>query len=769
MHNINCDVETRFCLEICIVKLSGFALQSPGFHFSAKARFHTYPDVLINSVERREHQCPSPNTFLFSVNHRCRFTMTEKKLLGISPFAVAIDIVDGNGALVGTANVPLRTAPNGASSTAKTSGPLLRSISLFDAFGKYAGVLEADCVVYPEPRDFQQQGASRASSPAAGDISRNNAPSAPQPLAVSALNAAQTPASNQKRLTLEGQGRALALNTSNAVSPATGADASGPLVLRVVVDESKIRRTHQDPSPTSATPAYASGHPASEKSLFHVVQYDILFQLKSISETLLSTIVNEEGRLGNVKIDSKLRSDARVAKLLETVDAVGWLSNVCLQIAMNAAEKAKDSVSSPGKAGREGSAGTVPPSSPTAAEPDRHKPNYSLSTAPPKKGTMLHLLRFEVLYQVQCQSVNLSLLVNKYRTSLDQTMMESVHPQHKSFFRKLAKTVMQLNRYLNICIQTTFDNNFRSSSPSKKSSSSSKQRQSSSRRRKHGRGRGNSRSSSSSSSSSSSDRSRRRRRSRSSTSSSSSSESYSSDFSSNASTKGKAKAPAVATAAKPSTANVPPQLAIAAANAHLPPKSVKVADMSSIHMLSSPPPVASPPVAAAAAVSAIGQQQHQALPPAVNDSIGLISIIAPSAPQYAAATDSKVIPVIPSAAPLQQADASAAAVVNVSAQPSSQAPVNTTAVLNQPAVAAAAPLVKFEATPVTASLTTVPPPPQPPAAAVPPPSSTQLNSADQARNVSMYNADFKPFGSSFAGPPSAAQSITAIAAMHGIY
>ena len=664
----------RFCLEICLTRLTGAVGQTKDSHYSARARFHHYPAVHINSVEQRDQQCPNDMTFLFNVNHRCRFTLTEPALLAVLPFAVTIEIVDENSRCIGTASVPLRTAPNAASSMAmsKTNGRggLLRSISLFDAYGKYAGVLEADCVVYPEPKDHSAAETAAdtgvipptpplpsAGSPVARSLHLNQSAAAARvaPLRTSALggvvSAGATPQAQQQQQQQDANGT-------------TAAAAGQPIVLRVVVDETKFGGgRHNDPYAHStsiaaspifplsggggggghstvsahgaappAAPAVPAGEVAAEDSLFYYFQYDVVLQLRSITETLLATVAREEGRLATVRVGSKVRRDGRVRELLDAVESVGWLANVCLQIASNLAAAGFGAVAAAGVGVPLATAGASPQtprqsmhqqqsasvSSPVyaAADADRHRPNYALSAAPPERGTMLHLLRFEVLYQVQCQSVNLSLLAGRHRAALDGCPMARLHQQHRDFFKRLARAIVQLNRCLNIVIQATFDNNFRERRGDRhkererergrvrEGGSPSRRRRSDTpppRRRDKDKGvsrssrRSRSRSSDSSSSSASSrgrsrrgrrdtkkdQKSSRRGRSRSSSSSSSSSSSahYSSDFS---------NASSAAAAAKKSAPPPPPPAAV--------PTATAVGRGSAAVVNATPPPP--PPVAA---------------------------------------------------------------------------------------------------------------------------------------------------------------------------
>ena len=264
----------RHCLDFFLTSVAGIPNQQPNSVFHAVVRFGNFPPIPVHAV----NASPShPGRFNFNVNHKCRFVMDGMRLrTTVSPLEVLVDLYDvraGNGSLVGTAALPVRFVE------APIDSPSCRSVSLFDCYGRFCGVVDADCVVYIDP------------------LPKSTAP-----------------------IDLEG----------GSVIP--------PYVLKVVVDRDHVERSLPllPPQPGATTTLKALSptsepQPLPAETVASTFQYEVLYQVRGLLDTV--SMICSNGSLGNSKASSK---DAQLFDVVDAVADIVRLANVCFQAVLDA-------------------------------------------------------------------------------------------------------------------------------------------------------------------------------------------------------------------------------------------------------------------------------------------------------------------------------------------------------------------------------------------------------------------------------------------------
>ncbi|KPA86403.1 hypothetical protein ABB37_00582 [Leptomonas pyrrhocoris] len=254
--------------------------------------------------------------------------------------------------------------------------------------------------------------------------------------------------------------------------PAVESGQGKPYIVRVVVGESDRKRRgggfdrregeDDDIGSREVAPAHngaggggrrsspvrrVSANTASRESLLYVLQYDVAYQLQSLSETtaavlqrehpvLTSTPLPSDGEDGTVNISKLTKSiDRSVAQMVK-------LANIVLQVV-------NQLIANNPAPPRTGASREI-------KEMARQKRNPVNKLPVPADGSVGHYLQYSVLYQLQCLGTNLAYVTLAYRDVLE-TPLSAIPKQHADFCFSLGDEVQHLTKLLNIFIQSTVD------------------------------------------------------------------------------------------------------------------------------------------------------------------------------------------------------------------------------------------------------------------------------------------------------------------------
>lgn len=377
----------------------------------------------------------------YNVCHKADFRMTAEQAASVFPVLCQCSLATGS------EPTPTRTAqwtcpcsllqsPSGAAAQRPYANCVIRG-----GAGETLGYAEMSCVVVAlaSPPQSQPQ-PSAAALPQATAAARFAPPPAGAPPA---------PAPSQPTASPEPH------------KPNGDGDQGKPYIVRVVVGDSNRRRHPARPAngdDAGATVSHdavhrsSGGHrlsanTASNDSLLYVLQYDVAYQLQSLSETtaavlqrehplLSSTPLRSEGNVGGVGVARLTKSiDRSVAQMMK-------LANIVLQVA----NQLIDSSPAPPRTG----------SSREIKEMAQQKRNPVNKLPTPAANSVGHYLQYDVLYQLQCLGTNLSYVTLAYRDALDAPL-SAIPQQHADFCASLGSEVQRLTKLLNILIQASVD------------------------------------------------------------------------------------------------------------------------------------------------------------------------------------------------------------------------------------------------------------------------------------------------------------------------
>ncbi|KPI83200.1 hypothetical protein ABL78_7780 [Leptomonas seymouri] len=245
-----------------------------------------------------------------------------------------------------------------------------------------------------------------------------------------------------------------------------------PYIVRVVVGESDRRRRGarlgrrdsegDDERSREVAPAHGdasgggrhsspvrrvSANTASKESLLYVLQYDVAYQLQSLSETTAAVLLREHTVLTNTPLSSGGKGDGvNIEKLTKSIDRsvaqMVKLSNIVLQVANQLIDNSP-----------------APPRTGASREVNgmaQQKRNPVNKLPIPADGSVGHYLQYDVLYQLQCLGTSLAYVTLAYRDTLE-TPLSAIPQQHAEFCLSLGDEVQKLTRLLNILIQSSVD------------------------------------------------------------------------------------------------------------------------------------------------------------------------------------------------------------------------------------------------------------------------------------------------------------------------
>ncbi|TPP47983.1 hypothetical protein CGC20_14985 [Leishmania donovani] len=258
----------------------------------------------------------------------------------------------------------------------------------------------------------------------------------------------------------------------------TGAEQGKPYIVRVVVGESdRHRRPSQPPRCEGvqdasrgheATAARASvsdrGQPprrvpantAEKSSLLHLLQYDVAYQLQSLSETVAAALHREHDVLTRTPLKGPDKSGAvSTSRLTKSIDnhvaSIVRVANIILQVANQLVDNSP-----------------APPRIGTSREVKdmiRQWRNPVNKLPLPAEGSVGHYLQYDVLYQLQCLGTNLAYMIVAYRAALD-TPLSSIPAQHVEYCDELGHEIQHLTKHINILVQSSVDGTLSTAAPS---------------------------------------------------------------------------------------------------------------------------------------------------------------------------------------------------------------------------------------------------------------------------------------------------------------
>ncbi|CCW61446.1 unnamed protein product [Phytomonas sp. EM1] len=237
-------------------------------------------------------------------------------------------------------------------------------------------------------------------------------------------------------------------NPSGHESTALSSVQSKPYIIRVVVDRVEDKTPAQDmvkykPPSDAKNPSHRRQSDVERKdkanTLWYTLQYNVAYQLQSISEFIATTLKHEHERLNKVQLSSNSKElEVGIAK---SVEYTIKLSNIILQISNQLAEDGNTSSSTR----------DLPREVETVL---KRNPVNKLPV--PSKGSVAHFAMYDILFQLQCVGANLSYVTLAYRKALE-IPLDTLSKQHQKFCYELDHTIQLLNRQLNILIQSAVD------------------------------------------------------------------------------------------------------------------------------------------------------------------------------------------------------------------------------------------------------------------------------------------------------------------------
>ncbi|KAG5491233.1 hypothetical protein JIQ42_01130 [Leishmania sp. Namibia] len=437
-------------LEVAVRRVYGLTplIASTSSKIIVEVRFLDFPPIMVHPQGDAVGDAVT-----YNICHKADFRMSSEQAATSFPAMCQCQLVSLNeGAVAGAARwlCPCSLVPQ-PDAAAQASQRTYAIYVISNAAGETVGYADMSCRVLSQ--DAPSTAPARAIAPAPVYVP------APHP-SVTPLPVAAPPASAPE------------------VSRGTSADVGKPYILRVVVGESD--RRHRSNQPTrwdgvqdasrgdTATTARASvrdrDHPprrmpvntAEKGSLLHLLQYDVAYQLQSLSETVAAALHREHDVLTRTPLKGSDKSGAvSTSRLTESIDhhvaSIVRVANIILQVA----NQLVDNSPAPPRIG----------ATREVKEMARQRRNPVNKLPLPVEGSVGYYLQYDVLYQLQCLGTNLSYMTVAYRAALD-IPLSSIPAQHVEYCNELGHAIQHLTKHLNILVQSSVDGTLSSAAPS---------------------------------------------------------------------------------------------------------------------------------------------------------------------------------------------------------------------------------------------------------------------------------------------------------------
>ncbi|KAG5466389.1 hypothetical protein LSCM4_01539 [Leishmania orientalis] len=437
-------------LEVAVRRVYGLAplIASTSSKIIVEVRFLDFPPIMVHP-----QGYAVGDAVTYNICHKADFRMSSEQAATSFPAMCQCQLVSLNeGAVAGAARwlCPCSLVPQ-PDAAAQASQRTYAIYVISNAAGETVGYADMSCRVLSQ--DAPSTAPAQAIAPAPVYVP------APHP-SVTPLPVAAPPASAPE------------------ASRGTSADVGKPYIVRVVVGESD--RRHRSNQPTrwdgvqdasrgdAATTARASvsdrDHPprrmpvntAEKGSLLHLLQYDVAYQLQSLSETVAAALHREHDVLTRTPLKGSDKSGAvSTSRLTESIDhhvtSIVRVANIILQVA----NQLVDNSPAPPRIG----------ATREVKEMSRQRRNPVNKLPLPAEGSVGHYLQYDVLYQLQCLGTNLSYMTVAYRAALD-IPLSSIPAQHVEYCNELGHAIQHLTKHLNILVQSSVDGTLSSAAPS---------------------------------------------------------------------------------------------------------------------------------------------------------------------------------------------------------------------------------------------------------------------------------------------------------------
>nr|CAJ2480575.1 unnamed protein product [Leishmania braziliensis] len=422
-------------LEVAVKRVSGLnpLIASASSMIAVEVRFLNFPPIMIHP-----QGYAVGDTVTYNVCHKADFRMCSEQAAANFPAMCQCQLVSVNeGAVAGGArwSCPCLLVPQ-PDAAAQLSLRTYANYVISNAAGGAVGYADMSCrVLLQDPPS-----------------------TAPVPISMPVPQASVTPLP-------------VAAPPASALEPSRGtsADQGKPYIVRVVVGESdRHRRPSQDTRwdgvqdasrghEVTVTRASASdrGHPprrvsantAEKGSLLHLLQYDVAYQLQSLSETVAAALHREHDVLTRTPLKGPDKSDAlSTSRLTKSIDdhvaSIVKVANIVLQVV----NQLVDNSPAPPRIG----------ASRVVNDMARQMRNPVNKLPLPAEGSIGHYLQYDVLYQLQCLGTNLSYMTVAYRAVLD-TPLSSIPVQHVAYCDELGHEIQHLTKQISILVQSCVD------------------------------------------------------------------------------------------------------------------------------------------------------------------------------------------------------------------------------------------------------------------------------------------------------------------------
>ncbi|KAG5466930.1 hypothetical protein LSCM1_01107 [Leishmania martiniquensis] len=436
-------------LEVAVRRVYGLTplIASAPSKIIVEVRFLDFPPIMVHP-----HGYAVGDAVTYNVCHKADFRMSSEQAATSFPAMCQCQLVSLNeGAVAGAARwlCPCSLVPQ-PDAAAQTSPRTYAIYVISNAAGETVGYADMSCRVFLQdaPPTVLTQ------APASGPVYMPAPEQEVTPVAVAAPPTCVPEASMGAR-----------------------ADMGKPYIVRVVVGESdRHRRSNQAhhgdrmqeaSRGDEATAIHASvsdrGHPprrvtantAEKGSLLHLLQYDVAYQLQSLSETVAAALHREHDVLTRTPLKGPDKSSAvSTSKLAESINHhvanIVKVANIVLQVA----NQLVDNSPAPPRIG----------TSRQVKDMARQRRNPVNKLPVPAEGSVGHFLQYDVLYQLQCLGTNLSYMTIAYRAALD-IPLSSIPAQHIEYCNELGHAIQHLTKHIHILVQSSVDGILSSTAP----------------------------------------------------------------------------------------------------------------------------------------------------------------------------------------------------------------------------------------------------------------------------------------------------------------
>ncbi|RNF26636.1 uncharacterized protein Tco025E_01428, partial [Trypanosoma conorhini] len=439
------STQPRRCrLEIAVKRLHGLVNMSSSARVVFAVRFSSFPEIFIRPqigggggvVER----APAGDRILsltYNVCHKAEFYLSDDEYRRIFPAQCVCRVYDEGqqqASLSWLCPCPLSTAP--AAEARQHS-----NYAMCDGAGKTMGFAEMSCRVVPA-EEAMLPTAVVPGATATSVVSRQLS----SPVATSKLTVNGKP--YLIRVVLDGAGGHKRSKRSHKMkqgghrgsSPAKPATSGAGVVVDGTLPQKEAEKSSQG-RPLEAADAHGrrrSTSPAKKKTLLHVLQYDVAYQIQSNCGTLYATLKREFAPLDAVAVNEK--SKPMTDKLDCVVQRILKSANIVIQLANQIAESSGTDYTDASVEGN-----------------GRRNPVNKLPL--PREGSVAHFLTYNVLFQLQCLGTSLCHLTSAYRQPL-KVRLSTLHRQHLKYIKHLCVEIQELTKCINIIVQSTIDRSF---------------------------------------------------------------------------------------------------------------------------------------------------------------------------------------------------------------------------------------------------------------------------------------------------------------------